>query len=101
MSLTSEPARVASSRVRITMRTLRRDRWWLQPALTELCLLAFVAYSTWAAFQNDAPMACQVSWNSEFEFLFRCVNGDLIGVAGLRTRQGWATRAGSYQGVLK
>ena len=52
MPITSGPTRAGSSRVRIATGTLRRDRWWLQPALTELGLLAFVAYSTWAAFQN-------------------------------------------------
>ena len=31
---------------------LRRDRWRLQPAATAAGLLAFVAYSTWAAFRN-------------------------------------------------
>lgn len=45
----SEPAR---TRVRIATRTLRIDRWWLQPALTDFGLLAFVIYSTWVAFQN-------------------------------------------------
>ena len=32
--------------------TLRRDRWWVAPVLTVSALLAFVGYSTWAAFQN-------------------------------------------------
>ena len=32
--------------------TLRRDAWWVQPALTFLILGAFVVYATWAAFQN-------------------------------------------------
>jgi hypothetical protein len=31
---------------------LRRDRWWLQPALTVFGLTAFVIYATWAAFRN-------------------------------------------------
>jgi hypothetical protein len=31
---------------------LRRDRWWVQPALTVFGLTAFVVYSTWAAFRN-------------------------------------------------
>ena len=31
---------------------LRRDRWRLQPLATAAGLLAFVAYSTWAAFRN-------------------------------------------------
>jgi hypothetical protein len=32
--------------------TLRTDAWWLQPAGTAAIFLAFVLYSTWAAFQN-------------------------------------------------
>jgi len=36
----------------IPARTLRRDRWWLQPLITVVVLLAFVIYATWAAFQN-------------------------------------------------
>ena len=33
--------------------TMRRDAWWIQPILTFIPLLAFVIYSTWAAFQGD------------------------------------------------
>lgn len=33
--------------------TLRRDAWWVQPLLTFVPLMAFVVYSTWAAFQGD------------------------------------------------
>jgi hypothetical protein len=40
-------------RAAIAARTLRTDRWWLQPLLTALALLAFVAYSSFRAFQND------------------------------------------------
>jgi hypothetical protein len=32
--------------------TLRPDAWWLQPAAVFLGLSAFIAYSTWAAFQG-------------------------------------------------
>jgi hypothetical protein len=32
--------------------TLRRDAWWVQPAITFLILSTFVGYATWAAFQN-------------------------------------------------
>ena len=32
--------------------TLRRDAWWVQPALTFLVLGGFVVYATWAAFQG-------------------------------------------------
>ena len=31
-------------------KTQRRDRWWLQPLVTVVVLLAFIAYSTWSAF---------------------------------------------------
>lgn len=33
--------------------TARRDAWWLQPALVFAGLSAFIAYSTWAAFQGE------------------------------------------------
>ncbi len=32
--------------------TLRQDRWWIQPVATMSVLVAFIVYSTWAAFQN-------------------------------------------------
>lgn len=32
--------------------TLRRDAWWLQPAVVFTVLGGFVVYATWAAFQN-------------------------------------------------
>jgi len=32
--------------------TSRRDAWWCKPLLVFLGLSAFIAYSTWAAFQN-------------------------------------------------
>lgn len=32
--------------------TMRRDAWWLQPALVFVGLSAFIIYSTWAAFQG-------------------------------------------------
>ena len=33
--------------------TRRKDAWWLQPLLVFLGLMAFVVYSTWAAFQGE------------------------------------------------
>ena len=42
----------APGRARITARTLRTDRWWVQPLITFVVLLAFVVYATWAAFVN-------------------------------------------------
>ncbi len=32
--------------------TLRRDRWWVIPAVVFSALTAFIVYATWAAFQN-------------------------------------------------
>jgi hypothetical protein len=32
--------------------TMRRDAWWVQPAVVAVLLTAFVVYATWAAFQN-------------------------------------------------
>ena len=32
--------------------TMRRDAWWIQPAVVFLILSSFLAYATWAAFQN-------------------------------------------------
>ena len=33
--------------------TMRRDRWWVQPAVVFLVLSSFIGYATWAAFQGD------------------------------------------------
>jgi len=39
-------------RAAIAARTLRTDRWWLQPLITVVVLVLFIAYSTVRAFQN-------------------------------------------------
>ncbi|WP_326688164.1 MULTISPECIES: hypothetical protein [unclassified Streptomyces] len=41
-----------STRAAIAEPHLRKDRWWLAPAVTAFGLLAFVVYSTWRAFAN-------------------------------------------------
>ena len=33
--------------------TRRQDAWWVQPVLVFAGLLAFIVYSTWAAFQGE------------------------------------------------
>jgi hypothetical protein len=43
---------LAPGRARIPWRTLRTDRWWVQPAITVFVLLSFVVYATWRAFEN-------------------------------------------------
>ena len=35
------------------LKTTRIDNWWVGPLLTSIGLLAFIFYSTWAAFQNE------------------------------------------------
>ena len=32
--------------------TMRRDRWWVQPAIVFVLLSSFLVYATWAAFQG-------------------------------------------------
>ena len=43
----------APGRARITARTLRTDRWWIEPLITFLALTAFVAYSAWRVFSGQ------------------------------------------------
>jgi hypothetical protein len=47
----------APGRVRIRARTLRTDRYWVQPLVTFVVLFAFVVYSTIRAFANTAYYA--------------------------------------------
>ena len=43
---------VGDPRPPIGATTLRKDAWWVEPALVVLVLGAFIVYSTWAALQN-------------------------------------------------
>jgi hypothetical protein len=52
MTTTTPGPAAPGGRAAIPARTLRRDRWWLQPLLTVAALVAFIAYSTWRAFEN-------------------------------------------------
>ena len=56
---TTSPGRAATGdavaeagRAAVGARTLRTDRWWLQPLLTVAALVAFIVYSTLRAFEN-------------------------------------------------
>ena len=42
----------APGRATIAARTLRTDRWWLQPLITVSVLVSFIIYSTFRAFDN-------------------------------------------------
>jgi hypothetical protein len=39
-------------RARVSVRTLRQDRWWLPPLTTFVVFSAFVVYATWRAFDG-------------------------------------------------
>ena len=41
------------TRAKIKERTLRTDKWWIQPLLTFGVLISFVIYATFRAFEND------------------------------------------------
>lgn len=40
------------TRAKIKERTLRTDKWWLQPAITFSVLFSFIIYATWRAFEG-------------------------------------------------
>lgn len=46
------PVRLGGVRGGPDTRTLRRDRWWRNPAVTVAFLTVVVVYATWAVFQN-------------------------------------------------
>lgn len=61
---------------RAFLQTSRRDTWWLFPLITLIYFLAFIVYSTWAAFQGThyffdgggahylSPMYSPVLWDA-------------------------------------
>jgi len=55
-----------AGRAAIAARTLRTDRWWLQPAVTFAVLFAFVVYSTIRAFSNAAYFVPAYDYISPF-----------------------------------
>ena len=42
----------SSTRAKISERTLRTDKWWIQPLITFSVLVAFIIYATLRAFEN-------------------------------------------------
>jgi hypothetical protein len=53
-------------RAAIAARTLRTDRWWLEPAITFSVLFAFIVYSTVRAFSNAAYFVADYDYISPF-----------------------------------
>ena len=55
MATVTSPASSQGSpdrRAQIGVRTLRTDKWWVMPLVMFLIFMAFIAYSTWRAFEN-------------------------------------------------
>ena len=52
MTITSPDRSGSAGRADVRARTLRTDRWWLQPLITVAVLVAFIVYSTLRAFEN-------------------------------------------------
>src|SRR5580692_5079116 len=48
----ASPGSRSTERAAISEKTLRTDRWWIQPIITAIGFTAFVVYSTWAAFNH-------------------------------------------------
>ncbi len=42
----------SEGRAKLSARTLRTDRWWLQPLIAFLALFSFIIYATWRAFEG-------------------------------------------------
>ncbi|MDA8076139.1 MAG: hypothetical protein M0Z40_13090, partial [Actinomycetota bacterium] len=55
---TATPVVIGGHRGGPAVRTLRQDRWWVQPLVTVTILTAFVVYSTWAVFGNKSYYFC-------------------------------------------
>src|SRR4026207_128868 len=57
-------------------RTVRRDRWWIQPLVIFLGLSSFLIYANWAAFQGEhyrhgpylSPFYSPELWGGEHSF---------------------------------
>lgn len=43
----------SDKRAKISERTLRTDKWWIQPLITFSVLFSFIIYATWRAFEAD------------------------------------------------
>ena len=42
----------SEKRAKISERTLRTDKWWMQPLITFAVLFSFIIYATWRAFEG-------------------------------------------------
>ncbi len=49
---TVTPVKISGTRGGPDVPTLRQDHWWMEPLVSASILIAFVVYTTWAAFVN-------------------------------------------------
>jgi hypothetical protein len=52
MALTEKTGVFSPGRAKISEKTLRTDKWWLQPLITVSVLLSFIVYTTFRVFQG-------------------------------------------------
>ena len=59
MAIESDPKTgvFSQGRAKLTARTFRTDKWWLQPAITVAVLLSFIVYATFRALENGKYFA--------------------------------------------
>jgi len=71
----------SSSRAKIEERTLRTDKWWLQPLITFAVLVSFIIYATWRAFEDKFYYVAHSDLISPFYspcLSKACVNGSSL-----------------------
>jgi hypothetical protein len=61
------------------VRTLRQDRWWVQPTITVIVLSAFVVYATWAVLVNrDYYAGAAMHRDLISPFYSPCITGSCV-----------------------
>jgi hypothetical protein len=76
---TITPVRLGAARGGPSVRTLRKDRWWVQPTISVVVLTAFVVYSTWAVFVNrDYYVGATAHRDLISPFFSPCITGSCV-----------------------
>jgi hypothetical protein len=47
----------SEGRAKLSARTFRTDKWWVQPTITVVVLFSFIVYATFRAFENGKYFA--------------------------------------------
>ena len=68
----------SAGRAEIEERTLRTDKWWLQPLTIFSVLVAFIIYATWRAFENAHYYASPLISPFYSPCLGKCVPGSSL-----------------------